>query len=190
MKKKYLIVAIIIIALLVLFIPKVNYLNDGGTIEYKAVLYSVTKYHKIKEDSAGEYLTGISVKILGFELYNNFDNKEIQKNEGKTNEQNQLDESKDRLYIRTYTIENIKQGQEENSYYITLSAFQNETDTVFIPSLLQELEVGKTYEFEFSKKDNSTNIEDSIESIFENCNIVSITETTKKGLDQQQDSIN
>lgn len=37
MKKKGIIVSIIVLILLILLIPRPRYLNDGGTVEYKAL---------------------------------------------------------------------------------------------------------------------------------------------------------
>ena len=45
-------------------------LKDGGTIEYKAILYQVSDVHKINVNSKSGYDTGIIIKILGFEVYN------------------------------------------------------------------------------------------------------------------------
>ena len=52
MKKKILI-GLIIIVLVVLLFPRRNALNDGGTIEYEAVVYKVSKVHRYKID--GKY---------------------------------------------------------------------------------------------------------------------------------------
>ena len=72
--KKVLIVIIIIIALLLLCpIPK--RLNDGGSIRFQALLYSVTKYHKLDHSSENEYIDGIGIEILGVEFFNNTDKK-------------------------------------------------------------------------------------------------------------------
>ena len=49
-KKKKIIVIIIIITLLLCCIP-IKY-KDGGTVSYKAILYSYTKYHKLQENDA------------------------------------------------------------------------------------------------------------------------------------------
>ena len=46
MKKKSIIV-IIIIVLLIFLVPIPNHLRDGGTVEYKALLYKVTKVHRL-----------------------------------------------------------------------------------------------------------------------------------------------
>lgn len=73
-KKKKLIIIIIIAAvvLAVLLIPHKYLYKDGGTVEYSAVLYSVTNYHALADnvDENGEiqhgYTVGKTVKILGF----------------------------------------------------------------------------------------------------------------------------
>ena len=103
MKNKILIVAIVIIALLVLFVPKVYYLNDGGTVEYKAILYSVTKFHQINDEAIGGYLTGTCIEILGKEVYNNL---ETHKSNEKNNEPNP--ENNNRIVISQGKIENLE----------------------------------------------------------------------------------
>ena len=77
MKKKILIVVIIVIILILLFPIRIQ-LRDGGTVEYKALLYKVSKVHKLisieemeKEGKVKEYDDGIVVEILGFEIFNN-----------------------------------------------------------------------------------------------------------------------
>ena len=71
MKNKVIIVMVIVILiLLVLLVPRTRYLNDGGTVEYKAVLYNVTKLNKLNYYSASGYDKGTIVEILGKEVYN------------------------------------------------------------------------------------------------------------------------
>ena len=48
MKTKKRIVILIIIAVVLLFPIKLNY-KDGGTVAYKAILYSYTKYHRLED---------------------------------------------------------------------------------------------------------------------------------------------
>ena len=100
---------------------------------------------------------------------------------------NELSEFK--KYTRTYHLLNKTQAQEVNSYYLTLQVFQGEVDTVLVKNVEQNLEVGKTYEFNFERNDNNK-INDSIDSIFENSKIIFIKETDKVGLEQIQDDIN
>ena len=73
MKKKILVV-ILIFLIAVLLIPIKYYYKDGGTVAYRAILYSVTNYHSISPE--GGYYTGIEVKILGKSIYDSttFDN--------------------------------------------------------------------------------------------------------------------
>jgi len=77
MKKKAIIIAIVVISLILLF-PIRNQLKDGGTVEYKAILYKVSKVKRLisieemeKEGKIKEYDHGIIIEILGFEIYNN-----------------------------------------------------------------------------------------------------------------------
>ena len=61
-KKKRLI--ILCLALLIMCIPiKYNY-KDGGTVSYRAILYSYTKYHRLEDDD--RYFTGTKLLIFPF----------------------------------------------------------------------------------------------------------------------------
>ena len=71
MKKKVIMVIMIIVILLVLFVPIPMYLNGGGTVEYKALTYKLSKVHRIVEDLEKGYEDGIIIEVLGIELYNN-----------------------------------------------------------------------------------------------------------------------
>ena len=71
MKKKIIIVCIIVI-LMILVIPRKTMLWDGGTVEYKSLLYKITNYHKLDESSKSGYNDGVKIEILGFTIYNNF----------------------------------------------------------------------------------------------------------------------
>ena len=67
--KKRIIIIILTVIFLFLLIPFPQHMNDGGTVVYKAVLYSVTNYKRIKEP--GVYDTGIEIKLLGMTVYEN-----------------------------------------------------------------------------------------------------------------------
>lgn len=67
--KNKVIIAIIVIILIILLVPIPRYLNDGGTVEYKALLYNVTKYHIINENSQTGYDDGTKIEILGIQVY-------------------------------------------------------------------------------------------------------------------------
>ena len=72
MKNKKMVILIAIVILLVLcLIPKKNQLKDGGSIEYNAILYTVTDVHSLNEASETGYDEGITVDILGFRVFNN-----------------------------------------------------------------------------------------------------------------------
>lgn len=77
MKKKVIIISVAIILLVLLF-PIRNQLKDGGTVEYKALVYKVSKVKRLisieemeQEGKIKEYDHGIIIEILGFEIYNN-----------------------------------------------------------------------------------------------------------------------
>lgn len=68
---KHVIVKTLVFLLVLLFIAalvpqKLRY-RDGGSVEYRALVYSVTKWHGIAEgEEPGEYYhVGTTVKILG-----------------------------------------------------------------------------------------------------------------------------
>lgn len=69
--KKKIIIVIIVIFLLVLLIPIPNHLRDGGTVEYRALTYKISKVHRLTRNLEKEYEDGIVIEILGFEIYNN-----------------------------------------------------------------------------------------------------------------------
>ena len=62
--------AILLIAFLL--VPMVYEADDGGTRQYVAPLYSVTKQHSVyTENGTKGYLTGTVVRVLFFEVYDN-----------------------------------------------------------------------------------------------------------------------
>ena len=68
MKKKLII--ILIILFIIMLIPIPMRLKDGGSVEYKAILYKITKVRKLNEQYRGGYEKGWKISILGIELYN------------------------------------------------------------------------------------------------------------------------
>ena len=128
MKKKILI-AVIVIILLVLLVPIPKRLKDGGTIEYRALIYTVSKVHKLNHNSASGYDNGLIIKIFGKEIYNNVPNntkeiyyEEIEKNYSKT-----IDNINIELSIpNDWNYEEIPQNKENNSYKFALKLYKNE----------------------------------------------------------------
>lgn len=61
--KKKLIIGIIILIFLILLIPIPNHLKDGGTIEYKSLVYKISKIHNRELES--EHYDGTIIEIFG-----------------------------------------------------------------------------------------------------------------------------
>jgi len=76
MKKKAILIISVLLAIVLLF-PIPLRLRDGGTVQYRAILYMVSDVHSlatIEEQEAGkEFNEGIIIEILGFEIFNNVD---------------------------------------------------------------------------------------------------------------------
>ena len=73
--KKKVIIAMIIVVLFIFLITNPIKLKYGGTIEYKALMYKVSRVHSLdlveEMENNKNYNEGIIVEILGFEIYNN-----------------------------------------------------------------------------------------------------------------------
>lgn len=65
---------IIWLIMVVLLIPTKEEYDDGGTVKYNAILWSVTKHHGITFDSDGNagYNTGTTIRILCFDVYSSY----------------------------------------------------------------------------------------------------------------------
>lgn len=71
MKKKNILIIAIIVLLVILLFPIPMKLKDGGSVKYRALLYTITDYHKLAaEGSNTEYIDGIGIEILGVEIIN------------------------------------------------------------------------------------------------------------------------
>lgn len=66
-KKRNIIIATIVIGILML-IPIPIKLKDGGSVEYKAILFKYTKIHRLSEKSSTGYEDGWELKILGIHI--------------------------------------------------------------------------------------------------------------------------
>lgn len=71
-KKVTIIISIVVLMILaILLFPIRRDYDDGGTVAYDAILYSVTKRHSLAyEDGKGGYMDGTEIRILSFEVYN------------------------------------------------------------------------------------------------------------------------
>lgn len=68
MKKKNIILLVAIVIFILMLIPIPMRLKDGGSVEYKAILYKYTKIHRLSEKSSTGYEDGWDLKILGFHV--------------------------------------------------------------------------------------------------------------------------
>ncbi|MDY6072028.1 MAG: hypothetical protein SPI44_04045, partial [Bacilli bacterium] len=66
MKKK--IMVIVCAVLVVMLIPIKTHLKDGGTIQYKSILYKINKVHRLIENG---FDIGTEIEILGFKVFDN-----------------------------------------------------------------------------------------------------------------------
>lgn len=70
--KKKLIIALCVMVMIVLFVPRVAVLKDGGSKEFTALTYRITKVHSLNPvESEEEFATGTIIEIFGREVYNN-----------------------------------------------------------------------------------------------------------------------
>lgn len=70
MTKKKIILITIVVVLIILLIPyRKNMLWDGGSVEYKALLYKVKNVHTL--DNGGGHYEGIEIEILGIKVFDN-----------------------------------------------------------------------------------------------------------------------
>ena len=69
-KSKRNIIIVILVILLVLLFPIPRHYKDGGTVEYKSLVYSVTDYHAI-HSAENEYFVGMTVEVFGIEVFDN-----------------------------------------------------------------------------------------------------------------------
>lgn len=75
--KKRIILIIISFLLLILLIPKREMFKDGGTVEYKSLVYKITKYHELNMQYQSGYKTGMEIEILGIQIYVNIKEPDI-----------------------------------------------------------------------------------------------------------------
>lgn len=71
--KKKVITAIAAAVILFLIIPIPCRLKDGGSVEFRAITYTVTKYHQLDLNSETGYKDGLGVEIFGMEIYNSIE---------------------------------------------------------------------------------------------------------------------
>ena len=67
MKKMYIILAVIALITLIIPIPKT--LDNNGSVEFKALIYKVTKLRKYNENAISSYNNELTVEIFGMKVY-------------------------------------------------------------------------------------------------------------------------
>ena len=67
--RKYLLFIIVIIITFVIMYPYQTVLNDGGSKQYKSLIYEITSYHSLDNHYISGYKNGISIKLFGFLIF-------------------------------------------------------------------------------------------------------------------------
>jgi len=69
-KKRIIMIAAIILALILLFPIPIRY-GDGGSIEYRSIahIYSITKLHQLRPATEGGYDNGIEIRVFGITVF-------------------------------------------------------------------------------------------------------------------------
>lgn len=128
MKKKVLIVGIIVL-LLILLIPIPMHLNDGGTVEYKALTYRISKVHRLTGNLEKMYEDGIIIEILGFEVFNNVNSDKTNEGKSKKNYQEYskvIDDIKIELDIPTkWKYKEIPKDKDNDFYKYALKLYKD-----------------------------------------------------------------
>ena len=131
--KKKIIIVVIVIALLVLLFPIRLQLNDGGSVEYKALLYSITKVHRLNTESTTGYEEGIEIKTLGMKIYDNvkYEKQDVDIN-SENNEQSSffgkvIEANEKRIIVEPNEDEEIRKSGDK--VYVGLGEY---TDTLYM----------------------------------------------------------
>lgn len=69
MKKWF--IGLIVAIILILLIPIPFHLKDGGTVEYRSIVYQISDVHQLNNNSPSGYDEGIIIKIFGIKVFDN-----------------------------------------------------------------------------------------------------------------------
>ena len=127
MKKRILIV--ITILLIIMLIPMKNRLKDGGSIQYKAILYDITKVHRLNENSSTGYDDGLIVKVFGIQVYN------VINTYVEVNDKISMEELK---IMQDEIGDNLKKYREHNVYDNFSSCFVDEEKNRIVVELIND----------------------------------------------------
>lgn len=67
-KKTGIAIAVTVIAAVVLLFPVRLEYKDGGSVEYRSLAYSITRYHRLSLDDTQGFQTGWRIKLFGITL--------------------------------------------------------------------------------------------------------------------------
>ena len=77
-KRRKIIIIVCAVLLILMLIPIRYHVKDGGTVEWRAILYTVSDMHSIAgiDEETGEslYTVGTRIKLLGFTVFDNTHN--------------------------------------------------------------------------------------------------------------------
>ena len=73
---KSIILFFVIIVLLLLLVPIPKKYKDGGSIDYNALLYQISVYHRLDLACEDGYRDGLEIKILGKTVYQKIEEKD------------------------------------------------------------------------------------------------------------------
>ena len=104
MKNKKVIIVVAIVLLILLLIPIPIQVKDGS-MEYKAILYKLTKIHKASDTSPTNYEDGWDIQILGFRVYYKLDDHGVDKvNDSNEQKKKNVYENPVTIYIKNDTL--------------------------------------------------------------------------------------
>ena len=79
--RKWLCIIISIVLLLILLVPIPSFADDGGTVRYDAMIYTVTIFHSMREEDGYDgFLVGTRIRIFNRVVFDNtrFERCEVQ----------------------------------------------------------------------------------------------------------------
>ena len=132
MKRKNIIFIVGLIIIILILIPIPIRLKDGGSIEYKAVLYSITKYHTLNPESSKGYDDGWKIKILGLTIHDEKNTyiKATSKDTEITWDEITIDGVNEELLFENIDIEVLNQPKEDYIIYDILHEQERKRGTI------------------------------------------------------------
>lgn len=132
MSKKRIIIIVAIVLFIMTLIPfSITRYKDGGSVEYKALLYKYTKIHRLNEISFTGYEDGWKLEILGIMTFGNTD-VDIHVKHNENNEQKSISsiilEVKEDTRTRkgaTFVIKNNTNDEYSYGPIYTIEKFEN-----------------------------------------------------------------